>query len=246
MLVSTQRRAMCFHLSAAGLLGRAFPHHSGEVIAQGHDPDRQLGKRKGPKKESQRNSRLDRVTLSGWWVEGIHTGWCSGSMFYLPPASDVLSPEVLQVDYRQPLHQGLPGVRGLGIGSRGQHIRVLGFLTYPWMLCIVCVCVQFYLHFQASCASTDCWYGGSNPEPLGCDSNKLTTRLLPDYLIPGQEHDWEIVMQDTGIGFGWGHLFQSKQRREKKNGGGWGKKVQGLRCAFAIFVLRWNMCEKWQ
>ena len=141
MLVSTQRRAMCFHLSAAGLLGRAFPHHSGEVIAQGHDPDRQLGKRKGPKKESQRNSRLDRVTLSGWWVEGIHTGWCSGSMFYLPPASDVLSPEVLQVDYRQPLHQGLPGVRGLGIGSRGQHIRVLGFLTYPWMLCIVCVCV---------------------------------------------------------------------------------------------------------
>ena len=126
-------------------------------------------KKKGPKEESQRNGRLDGTPLTGCWVEGIHTGRC----FYLPPAADVLSPEVIQVDHGQPLHQGLPGVRGLGTGSKGHHVRSPGVLILPWLLCIVrvracvCMCVYFYLHFHASCASRLTMIWGFKPRTAG-------------------------------------------------------------------------------
>lgn len=43
---------------------------------------------------------------------------------YLPPASGILSLEVVQVDHRQPLHHGLSGIQRLqrhneGLNNRG-------------------------------------------------------------------------------------------------------------------------------
>lgn len=41
--------------------------------------------------------------------------------FYLPPPPGVLPPKVLQVDHRQSLHHGLPGVQRLQTCNEGWH-----------------------------------------------------------------------------------------------------------------------------
>lgn len=44
-------------------------------------------------------------------------------LLYLPPASGVLSPEVLQVDHGQPLHHGLSGIQRLQRHNKGWNSR---------------------------------------------------------------------------------------------------------------------------